>query len=619
MIRGAGHLAEALLDRADVELIAFYNEAAPLLEERGVPFRRFDELLSDALTEQVLADASRRIVRMGDGLRDAAVEAAWPQYDATTWEELRRTIVERLRTDLFEEIVCLELLRRWAREMDLRLVVTPHDMCRDTKTLVFGARRLGVPSLHVIHGVPWGAANIHDALFADRMAVYNEHVKDLYASFGVPRERMVVTGNPEWDVHARPPTAGYREMACSGLGIDPTYPIVVYALSFSHYHSKSAVSHPDVVRHATQAVVSAFSALAQKHDDWQFVLRRHPGDPRPPEYLESMAKSAGLERVWIDNGLSAVACLAIADVLVCVESNLGIEAILAGKPVVTCLVDEAARAVANEGFGRLFGADDAVLLAGRPEEIAPAVEAALLDAGTRRRFLERRVGSIRRLNHANDGKATARVCALALEMIEHGAAYVAAANRYPEFELALAACVPSGARRILIVGRGADYVGQAIASSRSDVEIETRRSIAHGGRFDAVVVAAPLPHTEEVYDALRAARGALESRGVLVAACRHGAGSDALDAFEARKWAPARPGADAADSVGEYTGKGLEDVLSRTGFRCVGLLELTQGLDGGPLLRAVANPEDGLSRPDVEGWAFCAVVEEAGGRVDDGT
>ncbi|MBI4558814.1 MAG: hypothetical protein HY706_14625 [Candidatus Hydrogenedentes bacterium] len=577
LLRGIEQVAESLLERADLDIITLYDLTVPLLQQRGIPCRSLNQFITEPQRLRAEGGAARRAAAITEEIYGPAMRALWPQYDDATWSSLQKELVELLRRDLYEEIRLIDALYRCANECDLRLVVVQQDICRDTKTLIYAAHQLGIPSLHTLHGFPYGTTNAHDESFADVVAVFSERAKAIYEGFGVPSERVVVTGNPEWDVYARPMPPGLRKKGCETLGLDPARPIVVYALTYIHRFSKVSALHPLYTHQTTEGVVRVFRDLSEKHPDWQFVLRPHPNDPDAPKNLGALAAEAGLDRVCIDTTTSAAYCLAMADVVVCIQSNLGVEAILVGKPVVNCVIDEFGKPVFLEGMGPLFLEDDAVLFARTLAEIGPAIESVLLDKAMRQWFLEARPKSIRRFNHLNDGKAGERLSAVALDMIARNAAYAPKLARYPEFERALARMVPASSGAIAVIGRAAGFVADAVQSAhaRTAVHVAVDTSALPDKPVDTVVFSDPLPHSELAEDWLRRGCARIAAAGMIVASFRNGSHTDAGEAFHARRWAPLRPGAEAPSGLGEYSELGVRVLLSRIGLEPVELVPVS--------------------------------------------
>lgn len=412
-IRGIDSLAAALQSRVEVRFVTLHEPGSIVLRQAGIEHTPLDAFLSDALLHRVLSQAETRLRSLAAALGNAP--AAWPALSAAMWARLAPRMMQTLQRDLPEQMAVVEVMRLLAADYGLRLVITPEDVTRDTRTAVLAARALGIPSLHVLHGVNSGAVAAHASVAADRFAVYSAHTREHYLAQGVSPDRMVVTGNPAWDAFARPLDPVARARYCGRHTLDESRPIIVYAMTSTPPLSTSCIAHADFPDRTAEAVVVAFAELALRHPDWQFVLVPHPSQPDAAGRFVDVARSRGLAGLRTGSG-SAYECVLACDVLVCTHSNMGIEAILAGKPVVNAALDEVLGDVFLEGAGPLFHEDDAVLWARSSAEIAPAIERALLDGQTQDRLRRSRPVSIERFNGVSDGRAMDRVCDLALSM-----------------------------------------------------------------------------------------------------------------------------------------------------------------------------------------------------------
>lgn len=615
LLRGVERLAESILDRADVEIITLYDMTVPFMENRGLPFRTFTSFLPEATRDRVTLEAARRAKCVAEGVYSAEFRKQWPELDDGAYGAVLDEITKMVRVSLREEAVLIETLRRCAAQTDLRLIVVHQDICRDTKTLVQTGHRLGVPTLHIAHGYPYGSPNaisMRDAMAADVLAVYSERLRDTYLSLGFPPERLVVTGNPEWDIYTRAPMPGHRNYIAKTLGLDPARMTIVYAITYANPLSPQNLMHAGFVEKTTEAVVEAFAALAGRHPEWQFVLRPHPNDPDAPRALTELAERKGLKGVCIDNLTSAVSCLSFTDLLVCTHSNMGVEAIIAGKPVVNCVLDEYCARVFEEGVGPLFQESDAVVTVRDASRIAGAVEAALLDPGERERYRARRSETLRRFNAWNDGRAMERVCALVTGMLENAPTTAWRVERYPEFETVFARLVLEDAQRVFVQGRGAVGLATTLLSSRPDLKIDARPEWpGTADRYDAVILSEPLPHTSEAARMLAEAAGYLAPDGRVIAGFRHGGNRDAWDALNSGQWAPGNTGTDSPGNMGQYSRPGVEAVLGQAGL--VGeawrVLQNAEGGDAFVVEAPVARAgEDGFEeRLCVDGWAVRAM------------
>lgn len=569
LLRGIERLAEGLLDRSDVELITLYDTPVPFLQDRGIPFRRFAEFETPEQRERSFAEAHWRSQHVINSFNSEEMRKSWPDYDDAPFDALRNELFDTLRTNFYNEVTLIDTLRRCASQTDLRAIVVHQDICRDTKTLVSAAKRLGIPSVHLTHGFPYGGINsitMRDPSLSEVIAVYSERLRDMYLGFGVARDRLVVTGNPEWDAFSRMPLPGHREQICAKLNLDPARPIIVYALTYIDRLSPPSLVHARYVDDTTEAVVRAFRELSERHPDWQFVLRPHPNDPDAPQYLTNLAGAVGLTEFRIDTVTNALSCVTMCDLMVCTHSNMGIEALIAGKPVVNCVLRQFCHDVFEEGVGPLFLEDDAVITASEPSEIAPAVERALLSPDIREWFLDSRPTTLRRFNYLNDGKALDRVCAAILQVVERNFELVAPIDRYPDFERLLAEMVPPTAKRIAVAGAGASWVALQIRERHPSATVQLLDTGKGAeSEYDCVVLAEPLAHDND-----RVSLGQflplLSPNGGLVFFTRHGGSPDTTDARTTGKWVPARPGFEAPIPVDEYRAGELDRMMASHGL-----------------------------------------------------
>jgi len=133
-----------------------------------------------------------------------------------------------------------------------------------------------------------------------------------------------------------------------------------------------------------------------------------------------VARGAGVTRIAVTAG-HGPELVAAADVVVSVNSNLGLEALLCGRPVVNVpLLAEEADA--------LFTPDLGVLALRTPAETAAAVSAVLADPVLRARLATAGAEAVHRYVHAPDGCASERVAAVVAGVVQ---AARAAGGRQP--------------------------------------------------------------------------------------------------------------------------------------------------------------------------------------------
>ena len=577
-LRGSDRLAAGLLGRADVELITLYDAVSEDLARRGIPNQPLNRFLTDDLKEHALREAERRAMTVSQSFFASTLRAYYAHLEEAEWSALRNITLRLLGRDIAEEILLVELIRRCAGQRDLRLIVVQEDYGRDTRTAIQAAHRYGVPALHILHGIPYQTQAGHDVLEADMIAAQGDRARAVCIDEGMAPDRVVVTGNPDWDRYAETAQPAERNRACAKLGLDPARPIVGYAATFTHAFSAASARFPHYHSKTTQAVIDAFVQLQQRHTDWQFVLRPHPGDTRPAEETLQCAREASLVHAALSTN-TAYDFLTPLDVLLCTHSNIGVEGLILGVPVINVAIDAIGGPVFEEGYGPLFREDDPVLHARKVEDIAPAVESALLQTTVKEDLSQRRSTVLDEFNFANDGKATERVCNLALDMTHHADRYGRSLDRYPELETAFVEAIPERIERILVVGDSASYTASAVLASYPGMRISTSRELPRNPSEapSALILADPLPHSAKAEQILASAAQISAPDSHLIAAVWHGGHRDALRHIADGDWAPARRHGLATSPVMEYAMNGLDTVLSRAGWIRLSHLALKNG------------------------------------------
>lgn len=232
-----------------------------------------------------------------------------------------------------------ELARRMIAHTRPDIVLTTNSP-RAEKALIRAAQSQGIPAV-VLNDTLASASNhwLHDPDYADRICVLSEPVRDVLIRSGHEPSKIVVTGNPAFE-----PAAALRERRAASPGSGPRR--VLYA---SQPLPAGDAEHK-------QRVIAELHRIAAKRDDLELRVRLHPNEhPRA-------AAGPGLAED-----------LLAADIVITHGSTVGIEAALAGIPVVLQMGSQIARqcrfaeygiALANEDVTELEMAIDRALALG---------------------------------------------------------------------------------------------------------------------------------------------------------------------------------------------------------------------------------------------------------------
>lgn len=369
--------------------------AATRIEEQG---RRFSEALA---------------------ARSATLARHFGGPDDPLWRRLHEPLAARLHNVHVTAEAAREMLERLAASHGLAAALLGFDTVPVARAVVATARRLGVPTIHLPHGIlgrprlalPWQGAR----MFADLVCAQGEFSRAGYLKGGADPARVRVTGCPRWDEYAGLTPAhrhAMREAIAAPLRLDPRRPIVVFGPSWVERQTANAARFRSLGLFVYRQVLAA----VRRHADAgvQLVVKLHPGELTRPGmepnalvdgYL-AVARRAGLAQVTVTSEYKRE-LLAVADAVVVVNSNLGIEALLCERPVINVPLDPA-------DADALFTAGEGIVALTSPEGTAEALDRVLADEALRQRLAAHALGAVRPLVDRPDGRASERVAAVVL-------------------------------------------------------------------------------------------------------------------------------------------------------------------------------------------------------------
>lgn len=382
------------------------------IERAGGRVLALESLLNDAAraaVDQIVADRARA---WGATLQ----QPTWAQH----WRDF--PVPSDLLSTLFSQVAHAQLptLLRLVSAMDLaqqrydlRLIVLNEDMTPPPRALVAWGRTHGVPSVQLSHGVElFQPYTVHADLQADVTAVFGERGMEGYRDIGLDISSLRITGNPAWDHYAQlqPRRAELRAAIAAEHGLSPHLPIVVFGTTWSA--NLTAHSDEGIHGHTLRAFLLAAQKLVRSGLTAQFVVKDRPGAPA--------AAHQQIPRLFADHGVppacaryvagEATPWVVGADVMVSMQSNLSIEAMMVGTPAVDLLTE------VGMWLGPCFAADSGVIET-EPATLADTLAALLTSDVLRERQRQRLARAARRYNVGVDGRATDRFLNLLDELL----------------------------------------------------------------------------------------------------------------------------------------------------------------------------------------------------------
>lgn len=330
--------------------------------------------------------------------------AGLPQQGAT--DRLSNIIVRRLNADLPAAIGVLDNLTKASDQFDIVLLATSEEVTCRAKVITAWAKAHGIPSLHLAHAISLiDPYTVHNQLLADKLAVFGRRGMEGYLDLGISEDRMVVTGNPAWDVYSglRKKKDECRQHVNKKYALDPMLPLVVFGTTWAA--NLSAYCNSDVFADSVQSFFSALRALRARGIEVNAVIKDRPanslsGEQTCAKIHEAMGLGDLSYRYAVDDTQLFAAA---ASVLVAVDSNYLVEAMLTDTPAINLMN------ASGQLMGPCFEAESGILEAESPA-LADAIACVLTDVSTRSAMLDmaaRRAGYYN--FHHGDGLAAVRV------------------------------------------------------------------------------------------------------------------------------------------------------------------------------------------------------------------
>ncbi|MDQ7912458.1 glycosyltransferase [Pseudomonas sp. 102515] len=500
-------------------IVAFlWDNQLPVLREF---FRRHGPLtlitLSPYVSQgllDVVAEAGSKVFALDKELDDAGVFAV--QRDTSHWQArlqlwfdqgpprglhnedwtaLRALINTRLQAELPTVVTLLESLARAQRDYRLSLVLGSEDVMLIAKVTMLWARTQGVPSLHLSHALALNDPyTVHGRQVADITAVYGQRGLEGYLDYGVPPERLRVTGNPAWDgiPARRAARAEHAEVLRARHGLRVGEPVVVFGTTWASGHS----AHGDqaIFELTVAAFIDACERLFSSGLTFNAVIKDRPpnfqfGETRVAELLRERQADPDRYFYLVEDGpLWPV----VADVLIAVDSNYCVEALLSGTAAINL------RHPGNMPFGPCYAAEAGIADV-TAQELPDALGRLLRDPAERDCQISASACNAPYYNLAQKGDAAQRVAQLMGEM---AVGLVPRLLAWLDARLPIAAECEALQRPLDELGRGRRLLGILIldADQNSAAVQRTLASLQEtlGKAWTAVVVSpTPAPITLE--------------------------------------------------------------------------------------------------------------------------
>lgn len=275
-------------------------------------------------------------------------------------------------------------------------VLVHEDVLPEGRALAMWGREEKIPVLHLPHanhfGRP-GSGDIHNEVTAPTLGVFGEYMKGWYMANGAKEEQITVVGNPNWDQYYLGELHPDKTLSRKAFGLSEDDLIVCYASTWPQATSVWDQGLPDIKKRA-RMVMEASVELGAK-----LIVKMHPGEaPDMEKWYQEQMREAGAHGA-ITRRHTKYALKGSDVVLTQGPSNLAVEAMIMGTPVVELLQDGAC-------YPPEYGIPST-----RGYNLLKCIEEAR-EKGPSEDF-------VRDMNYDNDGLATERAVEWVLRNVEH--------------------------------------------------------------------------------------------------------------------------------------------------------------------------------------------------------
>lgn len=282
-------------------------------------------------------------------------------------------------------------------------------------SLVVAARRAGVPTVAVQHGVihpehwnyvyepgevsPQGGDHSPFVPIPDQTAVYGEYDRRLLTTLGsFPANAVVVTGQPRYDVLALARHIYVRKDWAKRMGVPAESRLILW---ITHATDTPINEHTLITRALLRSVARVPNTflLVKPHPDVDEVRLR---------VIRSAATEVGFRGLLLDRRVETLELLGVCDLMITKASTAVIEAAALGKPVI--VFNPAKKLDAPD-----FVSSGIAAAVHREEDLAPTIVSLLDDAST---MLRKGETYLKDHLAGRDGNATERVVNLVVDHLE---------------------------------------------------------------------------------------------------------------------------------------------------------------------------------------------------------
>ncbi|MCE2787667.1 MAG: CDP-glycerol glycerophosphotransferase family protein [Sphingobacteriales bacterium] len=228
--------------------------------------------------------------------------------------QISLTLIKYFRYCLIKQTQKLFFFLEYIEHSKPKAVLTDHDRQMINSSLVLAAKAKGVPTFTFIHGSTDPAPDFIP-LLADYMLCWGQYHFQQFTSLGIPPEKLIIAGNPKISIE----TTINKEIIKEKLNLDNRL-VAVFA------------SNPINIQEKLELAEMFCSCISLVASEYKGIFKLHPNETlgdysslinKYPETIFLTSKDILNEEIF-----------AIADLIVCHNSTIAIDALIKKIPVI---------------------------------------------------------------------------------------------------------------------------------------------------------------------------------------------------------------------------------------------------------------------------------------------
>lgn len=388
---------ELVRDGKNELLIIDMNPWSPEYGELNNCLRVFSQYADKNLEKKVRQEAKRMLTSWHRLQYESTLRQSLIYENVFLFDFFKDTISYIFKYSFDKLIRYIEVTKLVIQRENPDVIVVMDERSPFGRAVVAVCELRGVPSLVLQHGIHDDQPH-YGLTYATKMSVYGDFTKKVLVKRGVSPEKIVLTGAPQWDelVLEKGIT---REEFCRQMGLDEGKGLILLATAIAFDR--------EIGRKVVAGVINA----VREFPNMQLLIRAHPSSSEPVSLYKDIAEEMGAGNIVVFKKPHDYDSIRACDIFITQYSTVAIDAIIAGKPVITINLSGDPDHIPYAGSGAAIGVY-------RTEDIAPAIKDILTNPSVRQRLARGRKRFLAEHLYKTDGQASRRVAALIEMMAE---------------------------------------------------------------------------------------------------------------------------------------------------------------------------------------------------------